>query len=116
MSSTGSHHDISVAEQPNGDAVVVVRGEIDVDALPALWASIDTARADGRRPLVIDMAGTTFLDSAGLYALVRAHQMQTEAEAPMTLRSPAPQVLDVLALAGVQDLFPIEPDGAGAGA
>jgi anti-sigma B factor antagonist len=51
-------------------AVVRVTGEVDAMTAPRLAAAV-TAAFDGDRPVVVDLTGVTFLDSAGLAALVQ---------------------------------------------
>jgi anti-sigma B factor antagonist len=51
-------------------AVVRVSGEVDAMTAPRLAAAV-TAALDGERPVVVDLTSVTFLDSAGLAALVR---------------------------------------------
>ncbi|MFC5104961.1 STAS domain-containing protein [Kibdelosporangium philippinense] len=63
---------IGVDEGPSGP-VLSVRGEIDTVTAPQLQVSVEQALpSDG--VLVVDLSGVTFLSSAGLSVLVRAHQ------------------------------------------
>jgi anti-anti-sigma factor len=58
----------------DGVATVVLTGEADGDSAPALNRVL-TAAAEGRpRHLVLEVAGLTYLSSAGLRCLVYAHQ------------------------------------------
>jgi anti-sigma B factor antagonist len=53
--------------------VVAVVGDVDMNTVPELEEQLVAAtRADV--PLVLDLAGVTFLDSTGLSALVRCHE------------------------------------------
>src|SRR5687768_1460313 len=62
----------AIAERPapDGVALLVLEGELDLAAAPALRAGIDGA-ASGRA-LVLDFADVTFIDSAVLKELLRA--------------------------------------------
>jgi len=51
---------------PTGDTVAVT-GEIDITNAAELITSIDGVA--GRRPLIVDLSGLRYLDSAGLAAL-----------------------------------------------
>ncbi|GIH96276.1 hypothetical protein Psi01_69060 [Planobispora siamensis] len=55
-----------------GDAVVTVRGEIDITTAPLLEAHIRRTLLTRRRPadIVLDLRGVTFMDASGLTALV----------------------------------------------
>jgi len=93
------------------EAVVVVGGEVDLAAVWDLWWCIEEIRGD-RWPLTIDMSGVTFIDSAGVHLLVRAHQAQQAIDRPFVVRSPSPEVMSVLRITGLDTVFDIERDGS----
>ena len=49
-----------------------VRGELDVATAPELAAAVDAQLASSSGPLVLDLTGTTFLDSSGARQLMRS--------------------------------------------
>ena len=54
-----------------GDATVLsCDGRLTMVAAPTLRSAIDDAVSDGRVRVVVDLAGTSFVDSSGLGALV----------------------------------------------
>ena len=59
----------------DGGCTVTVAGEVDTLGAPVLGGCLDQllARPDVRT-VELDLSGVTFLDSAGLTALVRAHR------------------------------------------
>ena len=63
----------------------------------------------GRHALVVDMTSTTFLDSAGVTALVRAARRAAATEATLRLAVTAPPVLRVLSLVGIDRLIEVYP-------
>jgi stage II sporulation protein AA (anti-sigma F factor antagonist) len=87
--------------------VVVVRGEVDLVAADHLWGCVEPLCGD-HRPVVLDMSGTTFMDSAGLNVLLRAHQAQGRAPGGVRLRAPSAAVLSTLAISGLDATFPVE--------
>lgn len=101
-------------EELDGEAVVMVTGEIDLTAQSRLQGVIDHARSGGQR-LVIDLSETTFIDSSGLKVLVKTWEAQTEAGAEMVLRAPSPDVWMVIKVAGLQDVLPVEWPGTPGG-
>lgn len=85
--------------------VVHVQGEVDLSAAAALRDRIERARRqDDDRSVVVDLAGVTFIDSAGLCELVRP---ATQGYA-VTLRRPSPQARRVLEVAGVSEVFTLD--------
>lgn len=66
---------LSIAiEYAENAAVVVVAGEVDALTAPQLAEAIDTAWQQEPGVLVVDLLEVTFLASAGLAALVTAHE------------------------------------------
>jgi len=97
----------------DGQAVVTVRGEVDLAAVDELRECIERFR-DGGRPLVLDLAGVTFMDSTGINTLIWAHQLQDRGqEAVVVVQNPSDPVRRVLALSGLNGVFRIEPAAEG---
>lgn len=106
---------------PQDGSPVVWLGEAAVVTLPV---EIDLANADqvredllsvlnrGATTLVVDMGGTTFCDSAGVNALIRALKRATANGAEMRLVVATPGVQRVLAITGVDHLLAIHPSVA----
>jgi len=60
-------------DDPDGDiAVLVMGGELDYEISPQLRARIVAAIKDGRRRLVLDLTGVTFIDSTAIGVLAGA--------------------------------------------
>ncbi len=58
------------SRRPDGVETLAVVGEIDMDNAAELAAAITAALADGGPPLVLDLTGVEYLDSAGLSVLL----------------------------------------------
>ncbi len=98
-------------------------GQVAVATLPV---EIDLVNADqvredllsvlnrGPAALIVDMGGTTFCDSAGVNALVRAYKRAAASGATMRLVVSAPTVQRVLAITGVDRLVGTYPSVAAA--
>lgn len=65
---------IQKTELPSGWQCLVVEGEIDLATVDELESAIDTVFSSDSHPLVIDLRGSSFMDSTGLKALVMAHR------------------------------------------
>ena len=95
-------------------AVVTVTGEIDIINAEGLRDALLTALNAGAAGLVADMTSTTFLDSAGITALVRATRRASATDATVRLAVTAPPVLRVLSLVGLDRLIEVYPSRADA--
>jgi anti-sigma B factor antagonist len=93
-------------------ALVTAAGEIDLTNAEGLRDALLSALNAGALGLVVDLTETTFLDSAGVTALVRASRRATAGEATMRLAVTAPAVLRVLDLVGLDRLIEVHPSVA----
>ena len=92
------------------DGVVSIAGEIDVasaEELARLLAAIPG-------PLVLDLEGVTFMDSAGVYVLVQAWQGHSAAGQGFEIVAASRCVRRVLEICGLLTMFtePLINDGA----
>lgn len=90
-----------------GVPVVAAPEEIDITNAAGLRTALLDASARGHGTFVVDMSGTRFCDSAGMQALVRAHNRSEGGE--MLLAVSAIAVLRVFAITGVDRLIPNFP-------
>ena len=90
-------------------AVVTASGEVDLTNADGLREALLSALDRGARGLVVDMTQTTFLDSAGVTALVRASRRASAGNATLRLAVTAPAVLRVLNLVGIDQVISVYP-------
>jgi anti-anti-sigma factor len=90
-------------------AVVTAPGEIDINNAEGLRDSLLSALNAGAAGLVADLTSTTFLDSAGVAALVRAARRATATDATLRLAATTQPVLRVLNLVGIDQLIKVYP-------
>jgi anti-sigma B factor antagonist len=90
-------------------AVVAASGEIDLTNADGLRDVLLSALDTGAHGLVVDMTGTTFLDSAGVTALVRTSRRASATNTTLRLVVTAPPVLRVLDLVGLDRLIGVYP-------
>jgi anti-anti-sigma factor len=93
-------------------AVVTAAGEIDLTNAASLRDTLLSILNAGALGLVVDLTATTFIDSAGVSALVRASRRAAATEATMRLAVTAPAVLRVLDLVGINRLIEAHPSVA----
>jgi anti-anti-sigma factor len=86
-----------------GDAVIAVAGEIDMATARLLGQLMDGV-CDGRERLVVDLTGTSVIDSSGLAVLVRAHQRLGRRPGAVVVHASDPDVRQVFRLGGVDSL------------
>jgi anti-sigma B factor antagonist len=93
-----------------GVSVLVLRGELDLAAAPILRSRVDEAM--GGRALVIDLAQTTFIDSAVLKELLRARAELAANDVRLVLAGVPKPVRRLLDLTRTSELFDDAPDAA----
>jgi anti-sigma B factor antagonist len=94
----------------NRTAVVTLPVEIDAINADAVREALLSVLNAGAAGLVVDMTATTFCDSAGITALVRAARRADANGATMRLAITALPVLRVFNLVGIDRLIEIYPN------
>ena len=92
----------------DGNAVVIVHGEIDLYTAPRLLAALLEACAEHDGRVVVDMADVSFMDSQGVKVLLQAHEACDVDLARLVVRSPQPQTRQVLELTGIATILRLE--------
>jgi anti-sigma B factor antagonist len=108
--------DLSTSEY-GGYVVVALRGELDIAGAAGVAAALAAVAA--RKPeIVVDLAGLEFIDSSGVAALARGRKHARHAGGDLLLAAPRQQVLRVLTLTRLIDVFPVHSsvDGAASSA
>lgn len=90
-------------------AVITLPEEIDISNSEQVREELLSLLNRGPAVLIVDMAETTFCDSAGVNALVRAHKRATANGAEIRLVVTSPGVQRVLGITGVDRLIPVHP-------
>jgi stage II sporulation protein AA (anti-sigma F factor antagonist) len=89
--------------------VISAAGEIDLNNAGSLRDALLSALNAGAIGLVVDLTAATFLDSAGVNALVRASRRAAATGATLRLAVAAPALLRVLDLVGINQLIEVHP-------
>jgi anti-sigma B factor antagonist len=90
-------------------AVITLPAEIDIANADQIREDLLLTLNRGAATLVVDMGGTTFCDSAGVNALVRAFKRASANSTQMRLVVAAPGVQRVLSITGVDHLIDVYP-------
>jgi anti-sigma B factor antagonist len=93
----------------NGEAVVKVRGEIDLRTVPELSAAIHDGLRLRPATLAIDLSDVPFMDSAGCHCLLRAQRAAKNAAVQLELRGVTGPNLLVLQILDLDKTFTIRP-------
>jgi anti-sigma B factor antagonist len=80
---------------------VAVRGELDLQAAPALKNELVQMIAEGHLDVVVDMTGVTFLDSTALGVLAGRYRELRARGGSIAVICTNPNVLETLEIAGV---------------
>jgi anti-anti-sigma factor len=85
---------------------IVVTGDVDDTSTRELQkAVIEVLRRHCPRRMDLDLAGVTFLDSAGISALLLCRADAAQVDCEITLRSTPPMAYRVLQVAGLLEIF-----------
>jgi anti-sigma B factor antagonist len=88
---------------------ITARGELDVAVTDTLAAAMRRALDDAPQIVVLDLSSVTFIDAAGVRAVVNAHR-QAQARAAEDTIIPAPTAVHrVFELVGVAASLPFAP-------
>jgi anti-sigma B factor antagonist len=90
-------------------AVITLPEEIDISNADQVRDELLSLLNRGPAMLIVDMAQTTFCDSAGVNALVRAHKRASANGTEIRLVVASPGVRRVLAITGVDRLICVYP-------
>jgi len=86
---------------------VALRGKLTLLGVERLTGSVQENVADRGVNAIIDLAGVTFIASAGISMLLHCRKQLTAAGAKVVLLNPTPDVAHTLRTARMDKLFPI---------
>jgi anti-anti-sigma factor len=100
---------IAKHQRIDGSYLLVLAGELDLSTGSAVeQAGLRLLGHDGCTRLVLDLMDVSFLDCAGLRALLGLHTTAHDADVPLTLLDPSQPVMRLLHLAGLEHAFDVE--------
>jgi anti-sigma B factor antagonist len=92
--------------ESDGQVVVTLRGQLDIAEAARIAAAL-AAVATREPQIIVDLAALEFIDSSGVAALVRGRNLARRAGGELLLAAPQQQVLRVLTLTRLIDVFPL---------
>ena len=94
----------------SGKVVVALPPEIDVTNSDEVYQALVAALAPGVHAVIADLTETSFCDSSGVHALMRAHERAAASEVPLRLAVPPEgSVRRMLQLIGAMSIVPVHP-------
>jgi anti-anti-sigma factor len=90
----------------NQVSLIEVAGRVDSSTAPKLGEALNGELNSGRMRLVLDLSAVDYMSSAGLRELVNALK-RARSQGDLRLASPSERVLDVLEMAGLDEIFQI---------
>lgn len=100
---------IDSARIGRGVHVVALGGEIDLHTAPRLDEALFGAIHEGAQRVLVDLAGTTFVDSTVLGVLLRAHRRLDDTGGRLVVVSNDPRILRTLEVTGLDRTLAVEP-------
>lgn len=89
-----------------GAFVIAVRGELDIATTPRFEEALAAAEENGHDRLVIDLGALTFVDSAGVNALLQLHHRRLAASRDLLILPGHARVQRVFVLMGLMTTLP----------
>jgi anti-anti-sigma factor len=93
------------ADQDRTGTTIILECEFDVNGTDLFWAVFNEALAASPRSITLHARGLTFIDSAGLQALLQARAAATDAGVAFRVSEPSPALRRVAQLTGIEDLL-----------
>ncbi len=106
---------IKITDDSGTTAKVVLNGKLDIAGAEAIALPLATLSV-GKRGVLIDMTGVSFIASIGIRHLVSASKALMRRGGRLVLLNPNPMVTDVLATSGVIELMTVARSEAEAAA
>jgi anti-sigma B factor antagonist len=90
--------------------VVAVGGEIDIFTAPEFKERIAGVIDAGLEVVVVDLAGTTFIDSSSLGVLISAHRRLRRRNGRLIIACDVPAVLNTFKITGLDTVLELHAD------
>ena len=94
--------------------IVGVEGRLDQTLTPELEAELERVLAAGRRRIIIDMSGVSYINSGGLRCLVSAWRNAKRQGGHVVLAGLTPKVADIVSMVGFDKVFDVYPSAVDA--
>lgn len=89
------------------EAVVHVKGEIDMNTSPKLRDHLKTAVQQNMKKITVNLSEVSYMDSSGIATLVECFQLLTSKKGRLILKAMKPEVKAVFEIAHLTEVFEI---------
>ena len=90
-----------------GEAVVELRGELDIASAEVAVSYVSDITDRHRAPVAVDLTALAFCDAQGLAALIRMAGHAAKKGCPFRLASPSPSLIKIMRITGLDHRFRI---------
>jgi anti-anti-sigma factor len=97
-------------ESINGNVIVALVGELDLDTAPELARALDALLDEGPPAVVIECSALGFIDSSGIAVLVGAQKRLQSQERHLVVRSLRPHALRIFETVGLVEFLNVEAE------
>lgn len=103
---TAGYTELQVEIERREDGLeVTVAGDLDHHSAPALRRQLEQAAGEDVRTIVLDLAGVTFIDSAGLQVFIATTDRMQDRDGTLVISSTSPVVARILSVSRLGELF-----------
>jgi anti-sigma B factor antagonist len=99
--------DITTEEAGTGVAVVTLAGEIDLYTCPEFKQELLRVIADGANLVVVDLTGTTFIDSTALGVIIRGVERLKHRDGRLVVVCADPNIVKIFEVTGLHRIFSV---------
>lgn len=103
------HATLTIEERPGGLMVAHLVGDLDSAGTRTVQDAFTTALAGPGMHVVVDLSRVSFMSSGGVAMLLVKGKELRKSGGRLCIAAPTPRVAEVLALAGLHELFDIYP-------
>jgi anti-sigma B factor antagonist len=99
--------DITTEQVGTGIAVVGLTGEIDLYTCPEFKQELLRVIADGATFIVVDLTGTTFIDSTALGVIIRGVERLKQRDGRLVVVCADPNIVKIFEVTGLNRIFSV---------
>jgi anti-anti-sigma factor len=111
----GRRSHLAVRSLRQGDTQTIeLVGELDIEGAPLSRRAVRDACTAGRRTIVLDLGGLTFMDSSGVHLIVEAYRRLSDGGRELVIARPPQHVRRLLELCGLTGILQLSDWSAAA--